>query len=127
MTKNVYTIDATTIDSNGVVVPKDLSGDPADAHSMTDAHVRSAWAIKVVNDADEAVDLQPLVTTSDDETFDEYVEDGPTETINTGNVPDNTGLVTGETVSKHIGAELTASTTPTAGTVKVVFNTRRYG
>jgi len=127
MSKNTYTVDATTIDSNGVIVPKDLADEPA-SHEFSTRSIKSEWAIKVVNDADESVDAQALVTTSDDvESFDEYAENGSTETAATGTPPDNVAYLTGDVVAAAIAVELTAATTPTTGQVKVVFNTRLTG
>jgi hypothetical protein len=127
MAKNTYTVDATTIDSNGVIVPKDLANELA-SHEFSTRSIKSEWAIKVVNDADESVDAQALVTTSDDvESFDEYAENGGTETAATGSPPDNVAYLTGDVVAAAIAVELTAATTPTTETVTGVFNTRLTG
>jgi len=124
--KNVYEVDATTIDSNGVVVPQDLDGEP-DAYEFGDRELARQWAAKIVNDADESVDAQPLATTSDDGSFQEYDEVGSTRTVATGSPPDNVELLSHDDVAASVGVKLVAATTPTTGTVKVVFNSRRYG
>lgn len=125
MMTNVYEVDATTIDADGLEVPKDLP-EGADAYRLNRS-VKSDWAIKVVNGADADVDATALVSTSDDSAFEEFAEDGEAETAAVGDAPDNVVYFDGETVAGYLGVELAAEAAPTEGTVKVVFNSRLYG
>ena len=122
---NVYEVDATTIDADGVTVPTDVDG--VDEGYQLSRSVKSDWAIKVVNDADAEIDATPLVSTSDDPALEEYAEDGDAETVASGDVPDNVTYFSGETVAAFLGVELTAEVSPTEGTAKIVFNSRLYG
>jgi len=127
VTKNAYTVDATTIGGDGVIVPKDLVDEP-EAYRLVNVPFWSAWAIKVVNKADAEVDVQALTTTSDDaREFTEYRTDGTPETVPTGTPPTNVVQVEGTAIAQAFAAELTASTTPSSGEIKVVFNRRLYG
>lgn len=136
---NWVEIDATVIDTDGVVVPRDIDNDDVvdvpdgydfaeiDAYQIGDAHVKHDWAIKIVNDADESIDTQPLASTSDDGAFESAAEDGSNETVGPGDPPENVELIHSETVAQYVGIELSADPVPTTGTVTVVFNSRRYG
>ncbi|MFC3957557.1 hypothetical protein [Halovivax cerinus] len=137
---NVYEIDATDITTDGILVPRDVGTDAngdavdADAYTWGSRHrdQKHDWAAKLVNvDADEAVDLEAAITTSDDiDTFQEYALAGDAGTADPGNVnavPATVALIDGITVAAAVNAHLTADPVPTTGTVKVVFNSRRYG
>lgn len=122
---NVYEIDATTIDSEGIIIPKDLEDAP-EAYSLSRS-VRSDWAVKIVNDSDAPVDATNLVSTSDDSEFEEYAVDDELNTIQDGEVPENVGYTSGTTVAGFLAVELASDPGATEGTVKVVFNKRRTG
>jgi len=100
---NVVVLDATVIGASGIAVPGDIDNTDLDNpprgydFSEFDAYplswaIKSDWAAKVVNDADEAVDAVAAVGTSDDATLSEYTEDGTSQTVSTGVVPDNMQL-----------------------------------
>jgi len=136
---NRLVLDATVIDASGVLVPTDIgNGDldsvprgydfsEIDSYTLPSRSVRSAFAIKVVNDGDADVDVTPAVSTADDAGLADYAEDGSTTTVTTGNAPDNVAHLTSETVAGHLGAELVADPAPTSGTVTVVFEPRVFG
>jgi len=136
---NVLVLDATVVDANGVVVPRDIDNTDLDtvprgydfseigAYEFPSRSLKADWVVKVVNDADADVDVTAGVTTGDDATFDDYAEDGPAETASTGSAPDNVVHIHGETVAGHLGVELLADPAPTNGTLTVVFGSRLYG
>ena len=135
---NVVVLDATVIGAGGIAVPGDIDNTDLDNpprgydFSEFDAYplsraIKSDWAAKVVNDADEAVDAVAAVATSDDATLSEYTEDGSSQTVSTGGPPANVELIDGSTVAGHLGVVLSADPAPTAGTVTVAFNSRLYG
>jgi len=135
---NVVVLDATVIGVSGIAVPGDIDNadldDPPrgydfsefDAYPLSRA-IKSDWAVKVVNDGDADVDAVAAVATSDDATLSEYTGDGTSQTVSTGNPPDNVELIDGSTVAGHLGVVLSADPEPTTGTVTVVFNSRLYG
>lgn len=137
-TPNVIEIDATVLDSTSLLVPRDITNSEVvnvptgtdfselDAYEFANASVRASYSAKVVNDADEVVDAQVCVTTSDDEAFQSYDTDG-TASVATGSPPDNVELQHGTLTAASLNVDLTAATTPTTGTVTVVFNSRLYG
>ena len=118
---NVYEIDATTIDDDGLIVPRDLPEED-DGHELNRS-VKSDWAVKVVNDGDADVDATPLVSTSDDSGLEEFDTDNDPVTVGA----DDVDLHSSDTVAAYLGVELTADPAPTDGTVKIVFNSRLYG
>jgi len=134
--QNVFEIDAADLDEvDGTIVPKELAEDADDDAIDEDAYefprrhrsIKHEWGIKVVNDADQDIDGVPLLTTDDDEAFDEYVEVDPTATtIGQGTAPDNVELFEGDIIANSVGVELTPAAAAT-GTVKVVFQSRRMG
>jgi len=123
---NVFRVDATEIDADGLQVPGDLEDADEMAYELNRS-VRSAWAIKVVNGSDEEIEATTLVSTSDDSAFEGFAEDGDPEPAAAGDPPENVAYFTGETVAGYLGVDLTAEATPTEGEVKVVFNSRLYG
>jgi hypothetical protein len=136
---NVVTLDATVVDANGVVVPRDIDNTDLDtvprgydfaeidAYAFASRAVKSDWVVKVINDGDNPVDVTAGVSTGDDDGFQEYAEDGTAETAQTGTPPDNVVHITGTTVAAFLGAELVADPAPTTGTIAVVFGGRLYG
>jgi len=136
---NVLLLDATVIDAGGVLVPTDIGNGDLDtvprgydfsainSFSLPSRSVRSAWAIKAVNDGDADVDVTPAVSTADDSSLNDYAEDSTATTVSTGSPPDNVEHLTSETVAGHLAAELVADPAPTGGTVTVVFEPRVYG
>lgn len=136
---NVIELDATAVDANGVVIPRDIDNTDLasvpqgyeftdiDAYEFGTRAVKSDWVVKVVNDGDNPVDVTAGVSTADDAGFQEYAEDGPAETAQTGSPPDNVVHITGTTVAAFLGAELVADPAPTTGTITVIFGGRLYG
>jgi len=136
---NVITLDATIVDANGVIVPRDVDNADLDsvprgyefadidAYELPSRSVKGDWVMKVINDGDADVDVTAGVTTADDGAFSEYAEDGTAETASTGTAPDNIVHIHGETVAGFLGAELVADPAPTGGTITVIFGSRLYG
>jgi len=131
-TQNVFEVDATDLtEGEDFLVPKDLGDTEATQHrpaQPTKGH--RAWAVKLVasEDSDADVDVEAAVTTADDTTFDEYGKGGTSDTALSGTTaPESVGLVlSDEAAVTGINAVLNAQTAPTAGTYKVVIETRRF-
>lgn len=127
---NVYEIDAANLDGTGNIVPIDLNGGESDDRPFSlDHEVKEEWAIKVYNDSDQDVDATPLVSTSDDGGFAEYdTVDALTTTVSSGgDIPGSVELLDDDEVAGYIALQITAAATPAAGTVKVVFQSRKMG
>lgn len=136
---NVIEIDASALGSSSTLVPRDISNTEVatvpdgydfgeiDAYEMGSESVKADYAVKVVNDADQAVDATVCVTTSEDDAFEDYDTDG-TASVSTGSSPSNVELLDGSLPIAAINVDLTASTTPSSGTtVKIVFDNRLHG
>ena len=131
-TQNVFEVDATDLTSDeDFLVPKDLGDTGATQHrpaNPTKAH--RAWAVKLVasEDSDADVDVEAAVTTADDTLFKEFAQKGTPDTALSGETaPESVGLVlSDEAAVTGINAVLTPQTEPSAGTYKVVIETRRY-
>lgn len=134
MSRNVYVIDAADLDeTNGSVVPTDLAQDNADvaieddSFALTPAKWKHEWAVKIINDCDQAVDATPVVSTDDDLTMTSYTTvDALNTNVGTGTPPDNVELLSSDTVAGAIGVLLNPAAAAT-GTVTVVFQKRRTG
>ena len=131
-TQNVFEVPATDLtEGEDFLVPKDLGDTEATQHrpaNPTKAH--RAWAVKLVasEDSDADVDVEAAVTTADDTLFTEYGKGGTSDTALSGETaPESVGLVfSDEAAVTGINAVLNAQTEPTAGSYKVVIETRRF-
>ncbi|UBF23453.1 hypothetical protein HRTV-28_gp15 [Halorubrum tailed virus 28] len=126
---NVFTVAGTDLTGGEeYLVPKDLSGeaDQYRPHQFDENH--RAWVVKLVagGSTDADVTLEAAVTTGDDEDFSEYAKEGTSDTATGGTVaPDSVAVVFSDEASvAGINAVLTPATTPTAGTYKVVIESR---
>lgn len=136
---NVVEIDATAVTTSGILIPKDIDNSDVvnvprgydfadfDAYEFGTRSVKSDWVIKVVNDADNPVDVEAGVSTGSDEMFADWTTDGTAETAPTGDPPNNVVHISGETVAAFLGTRLTADPVPTTGTITIEFGSRRLG
>lgn len=133
---NVYEVDAADLDeTNGTIVPKgittDIDGDDVDEDAFEfprkyRSH-KHEWAVKIVNDADQDVDVTPLITTDDDPGLEEYDSvNGLATTVGQGDPPDNVELFESDIIGNAIAVRLQPAAAAT-GTVKIVFQSRRMG
>lgn len=127
--QNVYTVAGTDLTGGEeFLVPKDLPNEPDQyrPHQFDENH--RAWLVKLVasGDSDANVDLEAAVTTGDDGAFEEYAKAGTSDTATGGTTaPDSVAIVmSDEATVAGINAALTPATTPTAGTYKVVIESR---
>ena len=131
-TQNVFEVPAAELtEAEEFLVPKDLGDTDATQHrpaQATDGH--RAWVVKLVasEDSDADVDVEAAVTTADDTLFEEYGKGGTSDTALSGETaPESVGLVfSDEAAVTGINAVLTPQSAPTAGTYKVVIETRRF-
>ena len=123
--KNVYEVDASTLDTGGTVVPTDLAEEVA-AYSLAGNRDKTEWGIKILNGSDQPVEATPLISTSDDPELTEYEYlDAMAETAATGEVPANIVLLDSDVIGAYLAVELAPDAAAT-GTIKIVFQSRDW-
>lgn len=121
MANKQYTVDNADVATSAFTVPGDQPGtDSSFSVEDRDLNEGKQWYIHVSNGFDQNVDVTVQGSHWSDESMNNPVDDGATETISSG----ANGAFDGETGHSYLQVNVTPAADPTSGQLVVTFQSR---